>query len=408
MTEPAHALPISRAEITKALVERRDDDDKERLEAFSKILAALFHFEFHEQLETLKEAYAPINPDRELLEPPSEEVQDACGETVRTVLSGVLERGNYVALGQEELEHALNEKSLFPIEVDIDFDIYDDFLVFARGEAMREGEVPKWFGLRKQTVDVPTYERVCLFLRFKPEHALDKKQRKRFVGEPGRTVLKLFRHIPKADLEMLFPNTRVKMRLSDKLMIGVPAVVGGVPIFTKLVPTVFAIMIVLGLATGEVNEAAVIAGLSGLIGLGMFLFRQWDKFKSRKVLFMKMLSENLYFRNIDNNEGVITRLIDEAEEEEHKEAMIAYAFLLEEPGLSEEALDERAEAWLAERFDIDVDFEVDDALEKLERLELVRDDGGALSVVPLERALTILDERWDNLFPYASATGTDT
>jgi hypothetical protein len=392
--------------VSQALTERFTEDDREHMRAFSKLLAALFHFEFHDELETLKQAYAPINPDRELKVLPSEEEQDKCGETVRTVLSDVLERGNYVPLGEEELEHALNEKSLFPIEVAIDFEIFDDCLVFARGESLRTGEVPKWFGLRKKTVDVPTYDRVCLFLRFKPESALNAKQRKRLAGEPGRTVLKLFRHIPKADLEMLFPNTELKMRLFDKLLIGVPALVGGVPVLTKLVPTVFALMIVLGVATGEVNEAAVIAGLSGFVGLGMFLFRQWDKFKSRKVLFMKMLSDNLYFRNIDNNEGVITRLIDEAEEEEHKEAIIAYTFLLEEPGLTQAVLDERAEAWLRERFDVDIDFEVDDALAKLTRLELLRTEDGALSVVPLSNALAVLDKKWDDLFPYNNVGST--
>ncbi len=404
MNERPRALPISRSEITSALVERFDENDRDDMNALAKLLAALFHFEFHEQLEALKDAYGPINPDREILKPPPPELQKRSSETVRDVLSDVLERGNYWPLGEAELDHAFDAKSIFPIDVSIDFDVFDDYLVFARGESLRAARVSTWFGLRHKTVDVPTYNRVCLFLRFKPEQDLDAKQRKRLSGEPGRTVLKLFRHIPKADLEMLFPNTELKMRVRDKLLIGVPALVGGVPVLTKLVPAVFALMVVLGAVTGEVNEAAVIAGLSGFVGLGMFLFRQWDKFKSRKMLFMKMLSENLYFRNIDNNEGVITRLIDEAEEEEHKEAVIAYTLLLEEPGLELQTLDERAEAWLQERFELDIDFEVEDALAKLSRFELLLNDEGALSVVPLQQALALLDKRWDNLFPYNKLT----
>lgn len=403
-SERQHALPVSRSEITRALSERYAASDKEPMLALSKLLAALFHFELHDKLEALKDAYRPIDPDREMREPTTDAVQDACGETVRTVLTEVLERGNYRPLGQAELDHALNERSLFPIEVSIDFDVFDDFVVFARGESVRKGEVPKWLGLKKKAIDVPTYDRVCLFLRFKPESALDQKQKKRLALEPGRTLLKLFRHIPKADLEMLFPNTRLEMRLIDKLFIGVPAIVGGVPVLAKMAPALFALTIVLGFTNGEINEAAVIAGLSGIVGLGVFLFRQWDKFKSRKVLFMKMLSENLYFRNIDNNEGVITRLIDEAEEEEHKEAIIAYTFLYERPGSTAAELDERAEAWLEERFDLDVDFEVDDALAKLERLELAEQIDGGYRVVGLDDALATLDKRWDELFPYNRAT----
>jgi hypothetical protein len=215
------------------------------------------------------------------------------------------------------------------------------------------------------------------------------------------TLLKLFRNIPKADLEMLFPNTQVKMRLVDKLVLGVPAVVGGVPVMLKLAPVAFALAIVIGLESGDVNLASIVAGLSGLVGLGLFLFRQWDKFKSRKVLFLRTLAENLYFLNIDNNEGVLTRLVDEAEEEEHKEALLAYYFLSLEPGLSADDLDARIERWLEEHCHAHVDFQVDDALGELERLELARrDDDGGYHVVALSDALTCLDRRWDAFFDY--------
>ena len=43
--------------------------------------------------------------------------------------------------------------------------------------------------------------------------------------------------------------------------------------------------------------------------------------------------------------------------------------------LTQPDLDRRIEAWLKERFDLDVDFEVDDALAKLERLGLLKRDG---------------------------------
>lgn len=58
------------------------------------------------------------------------------------------------------------------------------------------------------------YEQVVVYLRMRDD----------FAGcRAGATLLKLFRNVPKADLEMLFPNTRVRMRLMDKLLIGIPA-----------------------------------------------------------------------------------------------------------------------------------------------------------------------------------------
>ena len=90
------------------------------------------------------------------------------------------------------------------------------------------------------------------------------------------------------------------MRLIDKLFIGVPAVVGGVPVLAKLAPVAIALGILVGFESGEVNKASIIAGLSGLVAMTLFLARQWDKFTKRKLQFMKQLSENLYFRNRGN------------------------------------------------------------------------------------------------------------
>lgn len=396
-------IPVARTQVVDALADEVGDESGARFRSLAELMTALFHHEFHAQLEEMKSLYRPINPDCERVgfDEPTERERGELSEKLARKLSHVLERGNYVALGDADVEHAFKEKSLFPIEVAVDFDAFDDFVVFARGERVRDATLPGLFGLFKKRARVDTFDRVCLYIRFKCEAELPRKARKQFTYEPGKTTLKLFRNIPKADLEMLFPNTRLKMRLRDKLLIGVPAVVGGVPVALKLAPALLALMIVVGIeSTGDVNEPALVAGLTGLVGLGAFLFRQWDKFKNRKVLFMKMLSENLYFRNLDNNEGVLTRLVDEAEEEECKEALCAYAFLHKHPGLTADELDTKIQGWFAQRFDLTLDFEVDDALAKLARLGLADDQEGKYRVVALQDALVTLDRRWDELYPF--------
>jgi hypothetical protein len=117
---------------------------------------------------------------------------------------------------------------------------------------------------------------------------------------------------------------------------------------------------------------------------------------------MKSLSENLYFRNLDNDAGVFHHLLDAAEEEEVKEAVLAYHFLRNaERPLTAEELDGRIEGWFADKWDATFDFEVDDGVGKLRRLELVEEDGqGRLSAVTLDEAKRRLDETWDNLFTY--------
>lgn len=396
-------IPIPRRDIIAALREDFGGEGQAgaQLHSLSERLVALYHYEFHAKLERLKRDYAPFNPD---LDHPQAALgpatKQARADDFAAGLRSVLERGNYEQLDTADVVHAFEEKSLFPLKVVVDTDVYAESVFYARGETLREAQIPKWYGLSQDSVEVPTFERVCLFIRFKPmeQLGLTRAQQRRIKFEPGTTILKLFRNIPKADLEILFPNCEPRMRVVDKLFFGVPAIVGGVPVVTKLAPAAFAIAVLLGLRNGEINTASIIAGLSGLVVLGAYLFRQWGKFKHRRMMFNKELSDNLYFRNLDNNVGVLTRLIDEAEEEECKEVLLAYTHLLHaDQSLDSKQLDARVEKWLRERFEVEVDFEIFDAISKLERFDLLERDGEGYRARSLPEALARFDQRWQEL-----------
>ena len=117
---------------------------------------------------------------------------------------------------------------------------------------------------------------------------------------------------------------------------------------------------------------------------------------------MKALSDNLYFKNLDNNSGVFHTLIDAAEEEDCKEAILAYTFLLQAPteGLTDEQIDQQIEQWFKDKYDCELDFDVADALEKLVRMELVNYSGTHYTPRPMNEAVKVLDEYWDGLFEF--------
>jgi hypothetical protein len=398
-------IPIPRRDVLAALLEELPAIDaateSATVRSLCATLTAIYHFEFHAELELMKRSYAPFNPD---LDDERFDVAtvptDARAQALSERLQSVLERANYERLSTRDVDHAFAERSLFPLNVIVDTSVYEEFVLYARGETQRAAEVPRWYGLRQRTVEIPTFDRVCLYIRFSSAERLgiSAAKRGRLKFEPGTTILKLFRNIPKADLEILFPNCQLEMRATDKLFFGVPALLGGIPVIVKMMPAAFALAVVLGFRSGEIDKGSIIAGLTGLIVLGAYLFRQWGKFRNRRVLFNKELSENLYFRNLDNNEGVLTRLVDEAEEEECKEALLAYFFLHRAPaGLSERELDAAIEAWLDQRFRVTIDFEIGDALAKLESLGLVRREGDRLWACPPDDALARLSTRWGTL-----------
>ena len=165
--------------------------------------------------------------------------------------------------------------------------------------------------------------------------ARGKKRHTRHVKlRPGAVLLKYFRDIARTDLNALFPDVRVVMGLKDRLWLGVPALIGGIPILIKIASTVTVLFLVasfyLGMAgtAKDADMAGAVAALSGLVAFGGFIVRQWTKFQRQSLLYQKILSENVYFRNVNNNAGIFDAIVGEAEEQECKEAFLAYYFLL--------------------------------------------------------------------------------
>jgi len=112
------------------------------------------------------------------------------------------------------------------------------------------------------------------------------------------------------------------------------------------------------------------------------------------------LTDNIYHRNINNNSGIFDYLIGAAEEQECKEAFLAYHFLRIAPAPpTADELARRAAEWLRKAFGVDVTFNVGEATKRLERLGLLATRGGRLFVSPLDAALVEPGRVWDGFFP---------
>ena len=396
-------IPFRKADIVQmCLRENALKGQEDDFQKICKMLASVFHFEFHQVVEALKDSYAPIDPDADTrsidnnASPVEHDFVD--------LLNGLLEKANYERVSEDELNQALNEASMFRIRLHVDFDDFSEVSLFCRGVSQRQETLSSLFGLIKKTVRFTNYDRVVLYLRLRDDFAQSKDQQP--VCKPGAVMLKLFQNVPRADLEMLFPNTTIRMRLIDKLFIGVPAAIsGGVVLTTKLGASLVLVGSLLGFWLGlssepaELNKTAVMALLAGVVALGGYLWKQFNNFKNRKMRFMQALTQNLYFKNLDNNAGVFHRLANDAEEEESKEAVLAYYFLLHsEQTMTRAELDKKIEQWLADKWRCRVDFEIKDALDKLLVLKLVTETDGQLSAVPIQQGIKNLDQRWDDYY----------
>ena len=406
-------IPFRRAGIVSMCADDLPADERNSFLAFAELLASLLHQEFRTRLEALKDTYQPFNPntDTRTLGELGPDERQAAQRRLVDQLTELAEDANFERISREDLGRAFAEESLMKVRLEADFDDFEQIVFYRRGERTRQEQVKDLFGLRRRTIEFTNYAKVLVYVKFKDADYFEAAGRDvaRLPFTPGSTIIKLFQDVPRADLEMLFPNAQVRMRRIDKLLIGVPAVISGIIVVaTKLIAALVPVLLLLGFWFGvrrepvQLDQGQLVALGAALAAFGGFLVRQFTKFKNRKIQFMKALSENLYFRNLDNDAGVFHNLLDAAEEEEVKEAVLAYHFLRTAGApLTSAELDGRIEEWFAQRWEASFDFEVDDGVAKLRRLRLVDDDGqGRLAAVPLDEAKRRLDETWDGLFAF--------
>ena len=389
------------------------EEARDQFAQLCRLLAAIYHYEYFEWLEKLRDDYYYFNPDNDAdVRVDGETLKRTRAELLET-LDRVLKGANYKELPLEEIQKAHADRPVLRVKVETTTENYHQVRFRRRGRHKESIDVRKWFGLRQRLIETWGFDNVVLIVTIKhPSELTAKRQHKDLKSNqlrPGSILIKHFRHIATTDLHMLFPKIRVVMTLYDKLTIAVPAIAGGIPMLLNLMPTVTVLFLVAGFylgITGPVAHEQVVkslAALSGIAALGGLIMRQRLKYERLSLKYQKQISDHCYFRNVSNNAGIFDYIVGAAEEQECKEAFLAYYFLLTANDAPDQAtLDGRIEEWLERTFGVDIDFEVDDALAKLERLGLLNRDGPRLSVLPLAQALIRLDQRWYRFFLFAN------
>nr|WP_039989324.1 TMEM143 family protein [Paraglaciecola arctica] len=413
-------IPLRKTDLIQACL----DDGQlsgEQLSPFKTLcqqIVSTLHFEYHQILEELKDSYAPfdLNSDTLTVTKLTDDILQAKQSSFTSRFTQVLNAANFEKVTDQDLQEALQEESLFKVRLAVEFEDFEDVVFYRRGEYQQTETISKFWGLRKQKITFTNYDKVAVYIKFKDADYFSQTKSKKLkfkqgIADPGSTIIKLFQNVPKADLEMLFPNSQVRMRTIDKAIIGGSALVGGaVVLVTKLGASLLVLAGLfsywLGLTNQEVtiNTQQLIALGVGAGVLGGFIFKEWSKFKNRKLRFMKALADNLYFKNLDNNSGVFHHLIDSAEEEECKEAILAYYFLVVQgASMTSEQLDNKIEQWFAVHFDFQIDFEIADALAKLQRFGIIKSADGKYTALPIKVAQSQLDAQWDGIFNFSNA-----
>jgi hypothetical protein len=322
-------------------------------------------------------------------------------------VESLLQRANYERIDPADVEMILTRDSHYGLDLTVDMNAFERIVIYYRGASNQKYErrsLRKF--LHKEEFDVPIFQRLFLMFKLKSfETRLEEVMRERKCTREAaekwvnrrrlrlspsindkNIYLKLFKNIPRTDIEMVFPNTEVRFRYMDKLRLGLTA--GG------------------GLGVGAVGAAGKIALLAtnpiaafgALAGLGGIAARQAMGFLNQKQRYMVVMAQNLYFHTMADNCGVILKIAARGAEEDVKEEMLLYSVLAKEKSTRSDlpSIDLAIESYLTRTFGVKIDFEIEDALDRLIRDGIVVEKpDGTLATLPPTEAAKHIDAKWD-------------
>jgi Protein of unknown function (DUF3754) len=389
-----HYIPLRKADLVTLLCRDKQltVEEREPLRQLCNLASAVFHFEYQQWLEDLKDAYAPFDPDTETkpLTPLTPVERADRLDKVFAAFIRLMERANFKRLTLEEVRDAVRvHAEARGLQTHVDLSIFERLEVFVRGDATGTQTTRPWWKLwRLQHAQVPLFHRLVLIVKLGPHARLPKDIRTDVV------FLKIFKEIPKPALGMYQPGARVQLSRIDQTLIVYPLVFGLGLILFNIANDVF---------KNGFNKWTTVLSWSLAAAVGGYGYKSYHSYMVTKQTYALRMTRNLYYQTLDSNTGVLMHVLDEAEEQECRETYLAYFCLWKyapAEGWTASQLDDYVEQYLENQANLKVDFEIGDALDKLDRYGLVTRSGDCYRAVAIDKALEVLDYKWDNYFKY--------
>jgi hypothetical protein len=388
-------IPLQTAELIELLCgdPTLPECDREPVRQLGELVQGLHHLRFHRKQVELKNAYEPFDPDTDdtvLVRLSASQKQQRLNGLFSDV-AWLLDRAHYRHLCREDIDPFLRSASEWGIQMDVDFSAFDHIAIFARGEDYETRTLRNWRTLwRSKEIDVPIFRRLVLIMKLRQHPRLG----------PGvnteHVYMKIFKDIPRADVDMLLPGARVTLKFLDHGRIGVGLFSGIMTMCYRMSTDL------LHLVRDAVVKDSVLWGLAG--GCIGYAYKSYYDYQQTRQAYHLTLTQSLYFQNLDSNAGVLARLFDEAEEQETRTTLLAYYCLWRyagPAGMTAEELDVSMELYLDRYAEVPLMCETGEALSVLARLGLVKVAEGRYLAVGLPEALETLRAGWTALVPAA-------
>ncbi len=390
MEEKKRSIPIRTSKLVDFICEKAPKNKRENFENLAEGIERTLHSEFFSLEEEIEDVYYPLNPNvEEEIGNEGDTRSDGSEKEFLDLIRKITDKANFNKLTQEEMDYALEKQSFIAVSVDHNFENISELLLFKRGEKAKSTKLPRFSFIPDFLVNskylpqiiknpmqkertLETYKKVLMLLRFTDEY----NERKVGLEDDlvgGKFYVKVFKNVPKQDLEMILPNAESKMTFWDKLKIVVPLLIGLGAASSKLL-NVF-------------GGASLILIGSLMITLIGYAFKTYVSYKNKKLEYERTLSRGRYFKSLSDGLSSIEYLVNEAEEESTKESILGYYYLLEKGPLNSQELSKYINNFMKRKTDSKFEFDVEDATNRLKKLGIIEDEEDKFRAVPLEKAV---------------------
>ncbi|XP_058102843.1 uncharacterized protein LOC131246595 [Magnolia sinica] len=221
------------------------------------------------------------------------------------------------------------------------------------------------------TIKEPTFDRMIVIYRRASTKPKEERERGIYV--------KHFKNIPMADMEIVLPEKKnPTLTPMDWLMFLGSAVIGLVALISSL----------------ERPKADIWVFMLLISGLVSYCAKAYFTFQQNLATYQNLITHSMYEKQLDSGRGTLLHLCDDVINQEVKEVIISFYILMmqgKEGNLTSKELDQKCEKLLKDEFKEECNFKVDDAVEKLRKLRIVKiHDGGRIQAEKLERANEII------------------
>ncbi|KAJ7952075.1 DUF3754 family protein [Quillaja saponaria] len=209
--------------------------------------------------------------------------------------------------------------------------------------------------------------------------------------------LKIYERIRIPDLPVVFPHKKLSFRIIDTVRLDVASILG-----------LLAYIINYKFENVLFSPSAVFLDVVAISALVLYVSRVVLGYKQTWDRYQLLVNKTLYEKTLASGFGSVHFILDASEQQQYKEAILAYAILLKaekDEVITRQNARDKCERFMYEAFKAKVEMPIEKAVNTLLRLSLVIEtciDGeNRLQAIPCSKAYEALKQRWNSLLSYS-------